>query len=135
MSKEGKQTKQVIVIRKDLHMRRGKECAQASHASAAFLTRGMEIEQDGDIRQGKLTLSKAEIQWMSKSFTKVCLAVNSETELLEIQKIAEEADVACHLITDSGKTEFNGKPTNTCLALGPDYSERIDPITQNLKLY
>jgi hypothetical protein len=31
--------KQVIVIRKDLKMRRGKECAQAAHASMAFITR------------------------------------------------------------------------------------------------
>jgi len=31
-------TKQVIVIRKDLKMRRGKEIAQGAHASIAFLT-------------------------------------------------------------------------------------------------
>ena len=33
-------TKQVIAIRKDLKMRRGKEIAQGSHASMAFLTEG-----------------------------------------------------------------------------------------------
>ena len=38
------------------------------------------------------------------------------------------------LITDAGLTEFNGVPTKTCLALGPDYPENIDPITGNLKL-
>ncbi|MGZ3423232.1 MAG: peptidyl-tRNA hydrolase, partial [Polyangiales bacterium] len=30
--------KQVIVVRRDLKMRRGKEIAQGSHASMAFLT-------------------------------------------------------------------------------------------------
>ena len=32
-------TKQVIVIRKDLKMRRGKEIAQGCHAAMAFITR------------------------------------------------------------------------------------------------
>ena len=32
--------KQVIIIRKDLKMRRGKEIAQGSHASMAFLLNG-----------------------------------------------------------------------------------------------
>ena len=38
---EGKNTKMVIVIRKDLKMRTGKACTQASQASMAFLTDGM----------------------------------------------------------------------------------------------
>ena len=52
-------------------------------------------------------------------------------------KIKEEADnagIECHLITDSGKTEFNGVPTNTCLAIGPDYVDEINKITGHLNL-
>ena len=40
-----------------------------------------------------------------------------------------------HLIEDSGLTEFHGQVTPTCVAIGPDYSEKIDPITGNLQLY
>jgi len=43
-------------------------------------------------------------------------------------------NVECHVITDNGKTEFGGIPTKTCLALGPDLSEKIDEVTGDLKL-
>jgi PTH2 family peptidyl-tRNA hydrolase len=39
------------------------------------------------------------------------------------------------VINDSGKTEFGGVPTKTCLALGPDLAERIDALTGHLELY
>jgi PTH2 family peptidyl-tRNA hydrolase len=40
-----------------------------------------------------------------------------------------------HLITDRGLTEFGGVPTRTCLAVGPDYYDLIDPVTGDLELY
>jgi PTH2 family peptidyl-tRNA hydrolase len=43
--------------------------------------------------------------------------------------------VVAHLITDRGLTEFGGTPTRTCLAVGPDYDDRIDPVTGDLELY
>lgn len=60
--------------------------------------------------------------------------MNSEAELLAIRDKAIEAGLEVHLITDSGKTEFHGEPTNTCLAIGPDLAEKIDPITGELQL-
>jgi PTH2 family peptidyl-tRNA hydrolase len=39
------------------------------------------------------------------------------------------------VITDSGRTEFCGVPTRTCLALGPDLASKIDAITGTLELY
>lgn len=122
------QVKQVIVIRRDLKMRRGKEIAQGSHASIAFITRQLE-----DSRTVELT--KAAEYWIAGNFAKICLQVDSEAELLEIEKKAKEIGIECHVVTDSGKTEFNGIPTKTCLALGPDYSDKIDKVTGNLKLY
>ena len=44
--------KQVIVVRKDLNMRRGKEDAQVSHASLAFLTR--KITKQIEAEKGKI---------------------------------------------------------------------------------
>lgn len=128
--------KQVIVMRHDLGMRRGKQIAQGSHASMAFLTRRMIHEGVHPItaRNHKITVSKVEEEWFMSSFAKVCVRVNSEEELMEIYDKAKEAGLEVHLITDSGKTEFHGEPTNTCLAIGPDYSDKIDPITGELKL-
>lgn len=123
--------KQVIVIRKDLKMRRGKEIAQGSHASIAFLTRRIAT----NLRQQELHFSDAEKEWLDNSFAKICVRVNSEAELLEIEQKALAADLECQIIKDSGHTEFGGVPTYTCLAIGPDFSEKIDRITGHLELY
>jgi len=132
-------TKQVIVMRNDLNMRKGKMIAQGSHASMAFLTRmggfyQSSLEDHRAFHNERMTnLDEAE-EWMRNSFTKVCLYVNSESELDEIYKKAQEAGLTVHMIIDSGRTEFNGIPTKTCLAIGPHYSEKIDAITGHLKL-
>jgi len=119
--------KQVIVIRKDLKMRRGKEIAQGAHASIAFLT--------NKFQNNEFVLSKAEEEWVFGIFRKICVIVNSEEELLEIHRKAEEVGLVSSLIQDSGKTEFGGIPTYTCLAIGPDKPDKIDKITGHLKLY
>ncbi len=122
-------TKQVIVMRKDLKMRRGKEIAQGSHASMAFLTRQLQGDND------KVKLTEVMREWLESSFTKVCLTVDSEKDLMEMYAQAKSKGLDVHLITDSGRTEFGGIPTKTCLAIGPDYSEKIDEVTRHLKLY
>lgn len=128
-------TKQVIVVRKDLGMRRGKEIAQGAHASMAFLTRKLQPFLDAHERQPILLLSEVESSWINSSFKKVTLQVNSEEELLEIERKAKEAGLGVHVITDSGLTEFNGVPTRTCLAIGPDEEDKINAVTGHLKLY
>jgi PTH2 family peptidyl-tRNA hydrolase len=60
--------------------------------------------------------------------------VDSEEELMSIVKAAEQVGVMVRLVIDAGRTEFRGVPTPTCCAIGPDYSERIDPISGHLKL-
>jgi PTH2 family peptidyl-tRNA hydrolase len=128
---EMKDTKQVIVMRKDLNMRKGKMIAQGSHASIAFLTRRIEYRDYGPMINYLLDHEK---EWLEYSFKKVCVSVDSEAELLEIAQKANEAGLEVNLITDSGLTEFGGVPTNTCLAIGPNYSDEIDKITGHLKL-
>ena len=123
----GEPTKQVIVMRNDLNMRKGKMIAQGSHASISFLTRRIKSS-------GKLKVSAAEQDWLDGSFAKICVRVDSEEELLDVFNKAKVAGLEAHLITDSGKTEFNGVPTNTCIAIGPDYCSKIDKITGNLQL-
>jgi len=130
--------KQVLVIRKDLKMRRGKECSQTSHASMAFLTRKLQPVEFGAILDGvihQLPLTLVQMDWLSSYHTKVCLQVDSEAELMEIHDRACEASLEVNLITDAGLTEFKGIPTMTCLAIGPDLAEKIDPITKHLRLY
>ena len=129
--------KQVIVIRKDLRMRRGKEIAQGSHASMKFLSDKLRSSASPGQNLDKLavSLSPAEQAWIFGSFAKVTLQVSSEAELLEVHQRALNAGLTSCLIQDAGVTEFGGIPTYTCLAIGPDHAEKIDPITGNLSLY
>jgi len=113
-------------------MRRGKECAQSSHASMAFLTKCLKTSSTSFC---SIILKKPEIEWLRSSFAKVTLQVNSEEELLEIHEKAKAAGLTSHLVTDAGRTEFNGQPTHTACAIGPDYCDKIDKITGELKLY
>jgi PTH2 family peptidyl-tRNA hydrolase len=130
MSDDARRIKQVICVRHDLKMRRGKQIAQAAHASMSFICR--RLQETGSVSLDEF--SEVERAWLTGSFAKVCCRVNSEEELLAIRDKAVEDGLEVHLITDSGKTEFHGEPTNTCLAIGPDVAEKIDPITGELEL-
>lgn len=124
--------KQVIVMRKDLNMRKGKIAAQASHASLGAI-----LNYGGKIYEETLTLTienYAVREWLDGRFTKVCVSVDSEEELIDIYMKAMYNKVNVKLIKDAGLTEFGGIPTYTCLAIGPDYPDKIDPITGHLKL-
>lgn len=128
-----KSAKQVIVMRKDLGMRKGKMIAQGAHASLKVLLDAGEIDRDA----GRITmpLDAAAIAWLGTGrFTKICVSVDSEAALDEIVARARSAGVPCALIVDSGHTEFHGVPTKTCCAVGPAWSAEVDAITGHLPL-
>jgi peptidyl-tRNA hydrolase, PTH2 family len=132
---ERRPTKQVIVIRRDLRMRRGKEIAQGAHAATAWLADRVLQGMRSNGTENRLTLSAAERSWLQTSFRKVTVKVNSEEELMAVYQAAIEAGLVVHLVTDRGLTEFGGVPTRTCLAVGPDYDDLVDPVTGDLELY
>jgi PTH2 family peptidyl-tRNA hydrolase len=127
-----KKIKQVIVLRKDLHMRLGKSCAQASHASLKVILDSMINFKFFKILI--LLFNTPLKEWINGLFTKIVVGVDSESELLWIYCEAVAKKIPCSLIQDAGLTEFNGVPTNTCCAIGPDYEDKIDKITGSLKL-
>jgi len=123
--------KQVIVVRKDLNMRKGKIAAQAAHASLKAI---LDLcHKDGD----NLTLHMDDRlkPWITGLFKKICVSVNSEAELINIYQQALDAGLICSIIKDSGLTEFNGVPTLTTVAVGPDRADKIDAITGKLSLF
>lgn len=139
------EVKQVIVLRKDLHMRAGKSCAQAAHASLKVILDMMAFEDvsvtnppSNNPRFVKLSMiiskSSPIYDWLSGHFTKIVLYVNSEEELRDLYNKAEAKGLPCAFIVDSGFTEFHGNKTATCIAIGPDYSDKIDDITGDLPL-
>jgi PTH2 family peptidyl-tRNA hydrolase len=124
--------KQVIVIRRDLGMRRGKEIAQGAHASMAWLTRRLEHRYPNDFTA---RLSEAEQAWVTGAFRKITCQVSSEEEILALKRRATDAGVQAYVITDAGLTEFGGEETVTAIAIGPDWDENVDKVTGELKLY
>lgn len=126
-------------------IRTGKLIAQGAHASMKAILDLMDIQgnfkyisSDGEKGEAtgylKLSVGSAINDWISGKFTKVCVSVDSESDLFEIVNNAQSAGLPCALITDAGLTEFGGVPTRTCCAIGPAWSEDIDKITGHLKL-
>jgi PTH2 family peptidyl-tRNA hydrolase len=134
-----KQTKQVIVVRKDLGMRAGKMCSQAAHASMAFITKNLKLtsfdhNENIEYYKAEFDINNTIVNWLENSFTKITCKCNSEKELLDLYDKAKAANITCSLIQDNGTTEFHGVKTYTAIAIGPDYSEKIDKITKDLQL-
>jgi len=106
--------------------------AQAAHASMkVFFDRGVVYSSLGKLA---IELTEPMIKWVNGIFAKIVVGCNSEEELINLAQAAADANIPHALITDVGRTEFHGEPTVTALAIGPDYPEKIDPITGGLKL-
>lgn len=110
--------KQVILVRTDLKLTKGKMAAQAAHASVqAVLNSDKKIVED----------------WCFEGMKKTVLKVADKEELLSYKRKASNYGLKTALITDAGKTHIV-PGTITCLGIGPDKEEKIDKITGELKL-
>ena len=134
----------MIVMRRDLKMRKGKIAAQAGHAAIEAIL--MALHKEGrcaDIISASDGMCLAEngkpetplSEWFSYGCAKICVYVDSEEELMAVAAKAEAKGVLTAVITDAGMTEFHGVPTKTCLALEPLPSDIADEITGGLPLY
>ena len=110
--------KQLILVRNDLKLPKGKLAAQAAHASVEAVLRS----------------DKDEVKaWRQDGMAKIALKVNDEKELLrELQK-AKDAGFVTALITDAGHTVVE-PGTRTCGAVGPAKAEELDSLFGTLKL-
>ncbi|MGM5482810.1 MAG: peptidyl-tRNA hydrolase Pth2 [Nanobdellota archaeon] len=110
--------KQVILIRHDLKLPKGKMAAQAAHAAVEAV-----LKSDKDkVKNWRLHGSK-----------KVTLKVNSKEELYKYAQKAKDESLATAIITDAGRTVIE-PGTVTCAAIGPEKEEDIDSITKDLKM-
>ncbi|MFH0927505.1 MAG: peptidyl-tRNA hydrolase Pth2 [Candidatus Micrarchaeota archaeon] len=113
--------KQVIVVRSDLKMGRGKTAAQAAHASIDSYLKASRADE-GVCRE-----------WLLRGMPKTVVKVLDERELVEIFSKAKEMGLPASLITDAGKTQIM-PGTKTCVGIGPAMAGEIDRITGELKL-
>jgi PTH2 family peptidyl-tRNA hydrolase len=113
--------KQVIVLRTDVKMSKGKMAAQTGHAavSAAEYARKNRPEWWNP--------------WMKEGQCKIAVKVASEEELLELERKARNEGLPVALIVDRGLTEIP-PDTTTCLGIGPAPADKVDIVTGNLPL-
>lgn len=147
--------KQVLVIRRDLGMQRGKEIGQGSHAAMDFLLDRIKKVANGEFWPASynnpptigeiLQLTSEQMHWLlNEEHTKVVLQAKDLAELLEVEKLCRDAGLETWLVTDLGFTPAGsgkkGQKNHTALGIGPNNGEAIDRITGKtglhpLKLY
>ena len=113
--------KMVILIRKDIKMSKGKVLAQVGHAVVEATIKAYT----------KTTLF---YKWQADGEKIVILKVPNEKTLDTIMTIADRKDVHNGKVIDAGLTEVS-PGTTTVGYVGPDYNDKIDKLTRQLKLY
>ena len=112
--------KQVIVVRTDLDMGKGKIASQVGHACVL----------------GAEHVRKSNPEWCSEWWVgqeKGVLKVGNLKELEQVKQDAIELDLPWSEVTDAGHTQI-APGTTTCISIGPAPEESIDKITGDLKL-
>ncbi|MFH1641998.1 MAG: peptidyl-tRNA hydrolase Pth2 [Nanoarchaeota archaeon] len=110
--------KQVILVRSDLKLPKGKLATQVAHASVGALVKS----HKDDIKK-----------WRNVGEKKVVLKVDCLEDLYKYKMMAEDLGLVTALIMDAGKTVLT-PGTVTCLGIGPDKEDKIDRITGKLKM-
>ncbi|MGI0100119.1 MAG: peptidyl-tRNA hydrolase Pth2 [Candidatus Micrarchaeaceae archaeon] len=113
--------KQVIIIRSDLDMNKGKLAAQAAHASLMSYF------------QAERSSKAVAKEWLESGEKKIVLKVGDEEALTKLFRAFEFKKVPCALVSDAGLTQLP-PGTKTALGVGPWKSSEIDQFTRGLKL-
>lgn len=117
----GEEIKQVIIVRMDIEMGKGKLAAQVAHAS---LMSYFEAE-----KSDKATTK----EWLNTGEKKIVLKVSDGEALEKLHKAFEYKKIPSVLVSDAGLTQLP-PGTKTALGIGPWKSSEIDQFTSGLKL-
>lgn len=138
-----KQSKQVIVVNKELEMSPAKVAAQVAHGSIAFLTHKL---RNAERRLIDLDLSRFTVDlenevfdyWINAQFIKVILKANTNEHMLEIIEKAKSLGMKENedyfVIRDAGYTEVE-PGSLTVIGFRPMIGRDVNKVTGNLPLY
>jgi peptidyl-tRNA hydrolase, PTH2 family len=115
------EVKQVIAVRKDIAMGRGKLAAQVAHA-AVFAA-----EKARSQRYDWFNI------WFRSGQAKVVVKAENLEELIKLENHARTIGLPAASVQDSGLTQIP-PGTITCIGIGPGPAELIDKVTRHLKL-
>lgn len=121
---ETKRLKQVIVVRGDLKMSRGKLAVQVAHASVSAVIEC--LLKGGEWESWLWT-------WYRTGQKKVTLKVRDLNSMLQVYRKAVERGLPAFLVEDAGLTELE-PGTPTCVGIGPAPEDMVDKITGSLPL-
>ena len=113
--------KQVIVVRSDLKMGRGKMAVQVAHASVLGADKVKKVHSDW--YRG----------WEASGQAKIVVKVRTLDELMQVKREAEKVGLPVVVVEDRGLTQLT-PGTITCIGIGPAPSEKLEPVTGGLKL-
>lgn len=113
--------KQVIILRSDITMGKGKTVAQGAHASLMSYF------------QAEKASKETAREWIDSGEKKIVLKVTDEEALVKLYKAFEFKKVPCALVSDAGLTQLP-PGTKTALGIGPWKGSEIDLFTKGLKL-
>lgn len=139
--------KQIIIVRKDLHMSHGKMAAQVAHASMSFLSWFIRdnVDEDGHI---DAWFDKDILDyWLNGIFTKVVLQAKNKGQLEKAVALANGIGLVENfdyfLIRDNCLTELEPEEideygvgrTLTCIGFRPMDSEVMDKVAKKFHTY
>lgn len=127
-----KNIKQVIVIRKDLKLRKNKLASLAAHAAMQFILDNNESDRPDELQ---VKLSQQEIQWLNGSFDNDVLGIlgiSSQDALSDMVLKAQLNGINVYSIFEKSKKPDEG-PQLICAAFGPDEEDQISQVVGSLK--
>ena len=117
--------KQVIAVRTDIRMSKGKTAVQAAHAAVEAVLLIVDM--------GKREWMEWLREWRRQGQKKVAVRVANEAELVKVYNEARALGLPASLIADAGLTELP-PGTRTAVAVGPAPSQLVDRVTGRLRL-
>ena len=112
--------KQILIVRNDLKMGKGKIAGQCAHASLAAYEK-TKIKEPNWLEE-----------WKEQGQAKIVVKVGSKEELLEwFEKLKNL--FPCALIKDAGRTQIASGEA-TCVGVGPAPENELNKFTKDLKL-
>lgn len=115
------EVKQVIVVRTDIEMGKGKMAAQVGHAVLLSYLEALKLDKE-----------LAE-QWLETGEKKIVLKVDDYNVMKKLYDAFKYKKIPCALINDAGLTQLP-PGTATALGIGPWKKGEIDQFTSSLKL-